>query len=208
MKEHPISFNGPMIRAILEGRKTQTRRVIKYQPTQCGLIWIETTVGFAAWQDEGLLLDEHSEDGGPCQRKCPYGRIDDQLWVRENWQAWTEHNRTKTADLPEEMRRLINYTANGNTWDARIRPPAQMPRWASRITLNVDSVQVERLQDIDEEDALAEGMRCDKDTLAATGHATYIDAFRDIWKQINGPDSWNENPWVWKIEFSIKHIRT
>ena len=143
-KERPIIFSGPMIRAILEGRKTQTRRIVK---PNC------------------------------LSKLSPYGRTGDRLWVRETW----GHN----PEGPGYVYRSdgdFDMKFHGDRW----RPSIHMPRWASRITLEVTGVRVERLQDINEEDALAEGVE---------------HAFRSLWESINGPGSWDANPWVWVVEF-------
>ncbi len=163
MKERPIMFTGPMVRAILDGRKTQTRRVIRPQPRWVG--------------DPGIpFRTEDADPKGIIQ--CPYGKPGDQLWVRETW-------------APNEGDVLAGkafYRADNNTIVERWRPSIHMPRWASRITLEITKVRVERLQDISEEDAKAEG-------------SAYRTEFRDIWRSIYGDGSWAHNPWVWVIEF-------
>lgn len=211
MKERPILFSVPMVKAILDGRKTVTRRVVKPQPTEGGLEWATACGGdFAAWQDPLLLLDEHSEDGGPCQRKCPYGRIGEKLWVRETWmdllgtgieRKTGDHGRyAYAADTPPGSYGDDQRKAYGLKW----RPSIHMPRAASRITLEVTGVRVERLQDISETDAVAEGARptlAPLDTVRLGAVGTAKEGFRQIWESINGPGSWDANPWVWVVEF-------
>jgi len=182
MKERPILFSGPMVRAILEGRKTQTRRVVKPQPG-CD-----------------PRDDEHLDMG-----RCPYGQPGDRLWVREAWhtdERDLEYARAKHEDAMSDS--PIYYRADpendnaGCTW----RPSIHMPRWASRITLEITRVRVERLQEISEKDAIAEGA----DPYLHPVHPgreglRHVDGFRSLWESINGPGSWDANPWVWVIEF-------
>lgn len=183
MKERPILFSAPMVRAILAGTKTQTRRVAKV---------------FAGRDDLNGILRRF-----PNQMGCPYGQPGDRLWVRETfmhepadycWEASVSipcrpASTVYRADFPDSV--------PGEGW----KPSIHMPRNLSRITLEVTGVRVERLNDISEADARAEGVRSNRDTLAETGFATCRDAFRDIWESINGTGSWQANPWVWCIEF-------
>ena len=208
MKERPIIFNGEMIRAILDGRKTQTRRPVKPQPTEYGLVFRRAGVSekleddFYAWEDDGLLLDEHSEDGGPCQRLCPFGVAGDRLWCRETWMAETEQSiptggviyRATDKPEPDENSPLC--------W----RPSIHMPREASRITLEITSVRIERLQEITEEDAKAEGIDMDIPLMPHVPGmgATHPSAvFSDLWDSIYAKCGfgWDSNPYVWVIEF-------
>jgi uncharacterized protein YqfB (UPF0267 family) len=176
MRERPILFSGPMVKAILGGRKTITRRVLKLQDYDGGDCY-ETK--------DGILRDILS--------LCPYGIPGDRLWVRETW-----------ADPCGK--RLPVYRADEATayLNVKWRPSIFMPRWASRITLEVTGVRVERLQDITEEDAQAEGVearRSMKDGVAPVVYS-YQDPFRIIWDSINGKKyPWSDNPWVWVIEF-------
>ena len=190
MKERPILFSAPMVRALLAGTKTQTRRVIKPQH----LAFFN--------QDAAAMLSDWNE------RPLPYGQTGDRLWVREAWGLhaygddtdWLKGGCT-AMDLDDHV---IAYRADwgplqdGCHW----RPSIHMPRHASRITLEVTGVRVERLRDISAADALAEGIPNtsgeiwrDADTL------TVINDYKDLWESINGPGSWDANPWVWVIEF-------
>lgn len=213
MKERPIVFSGPMVRAILEGRKTQTRRVVKPQPP-CGCDYAMNGAMTAAccfqpgdggtikcWVPPTPTSENHL-------LPCLHGTPGDQLWVREN--CWERPERT-----PKMMREGADtwepyyYDADGLTesdvedfrrWGFKRRPSIHMPRLASRITLEIEAVRVERLQDITEEDAKAEG--CD------ASHSDYPNstkpkrtAFCSLWCSINGPGSWEFNPWVWVIGF-------
>lgn len=208
MKEHPILFSAPMVRAILAGQKTQTRRVLK-QATGPSL-----SVGMA---DEAQGVAELSwlHGDGPGydveetirQVACPYGQPRDRLWVREAWRASLAFELTPPRDIPAGT--PLRYTADGSGAlppenAGKYRPPMFMPRWASRITLEVTGVRVERLQDISDDDAIAEGLTCQNGLYATPGEVWQIDprkAYRDLWEQLNGPGSWDANPWVWVVEF-------
>jgi hypothetical protein len=193
MKERPILFNAEMVRAILDGRKTQTRRIMKFvetnQPPTNPDKFIAT---------DGFLAT------------CPYGIPGDRLWVRETWCA--------VADGPIGICPGIAYRVdNSIAWRDTLpdgttvynaskpqiwkwRPSIHMPRWASRITLEVVSVRVERVQDIGDTDALAEGIYPITDSLSNCNGARYY--FQSLWDSINAaPHAWADNPWVWVVEF-------
>ena len=194
MKERPILFSAPMVRAILAGTKMQTRRVVKPQPTEGGLEWATACGGdFAAWQDPLLLLDEHSEDGGPCQRQCPYGQPGDRLWVRESFCPIYPQDPHYNSGRPIEYDYRATYKHGDRLGDLigakkKWKPSIHMPRAASRITLEVTDVRVERLGDVSESDARAEGVQS-------------VAEFKELWASINGPSSWGANPWVWVVSF-------
>ena len=181
MKERPILFSAPMVRAILEGRKTQTRRVVKSN--------------WDAKDDDNwpMVMDE---DGLWFRQACPYGQIGDRLWVRE-------------AFFIDEGKGSVRYRASGHVSPFGWKPSIHMPRWASRILLEITSVRVERLQDISEVDALAEGITESQiDTeLKAAEEMDQVEpnparcCFRYLWEDINGIESWADNPWVWVVEF-------
>lgn len=178
--ERPILFNGQMVPPVLADIKTQTRRVVKPRDLE--------------WMDEHQGLREQSNVD-----RCPYGKPMDRLWVREAWKAHTTFDHLPPREIPQSH---VWYMADeGYKAQSRFRQAMFMPRWASRITLEITDVRVERLQDISEVDAIAEGVRSNRDTLAETGHATARDAYRYLWKSINGPGSWDLNPWVWAITF-------
>ena len=196
MTEKPILFSGPMVRAILSGSKTQTRRVLKPQP-RCASVWQEKATG--RW----LSNDRHGGDEYIPVRWAP----GDSLWVREVFSGPHE-----CADTPPgEWRNVaIWYWADGNPEEGhwtKPKPSIHMPRWASRITLAVTGVRVERLQSISEADALAEGMRA---PYLGDGDPPYeeipsmigpVQQFRNLWNTINGPGAWDANPYVCMIEF-------
>jgi len=173
MKERPILFSGPMVRAILDGRKTMTRRVVKWKYGENGTpaCPIESVDRFADIV-QGLAENLSGDPVPFCEAKCPFGVPGDRLWVRETWQD------IGAADRPEYV-----YAADGE-WSGKWRPSIHMPRWASRITLEVVSVRVDRLEDISEEDAKAEGYASADEFLGAP------------WAVSVGP-----NPWVWVVEF-------
>lgn len=166
-KERPILFSAPMVRAILNGTKTQTRRACKGQRELSNI--------------HDFQLD-----------RCPYGKIGELLWVRETFLQDT-NGFIYRADGDFEGNAVIL-----GGW----KPSIYMPRWASRINLEVTGIRVERLQDISEEDAIAEGVRI---TDEYTGCADDIDshrhAYKFLWESINGKGSWDMNPFVWVVEF-------
>ena len=196
MKERPNIFSAPMVRAILEGRKTQTRRVIK--PIGDG----ETPMHVVKHGGK-LYLDE-------TPHACPYGQPGDRLWVRETWAYHVQAIGSVTDEDGPFVYRADRMAEQSRLCD-RWRPSIHMPRWASRILLEVVSVRVERLNEISEVDANAEGCRaiqgCEWHTFeeAAAGipmhKHTAIDAYSALWESINGPGSWEANPWVWVVEF-------
>ena len=189
MKERPILFSAPMVRALLAGTKTQTRRVFKL-PRGCS--WYEALGGEAAGQVQ--------DDEGPGwwhveEQRCPYGEPGDRLWVRETWAprtlgAWTE--------MEKLMKPLYRADEDRPEWKRIWRPSIHMPRWASRITLEITGVRVERLQDISEADAVAEGV---KNSLHLPGGRSAKENFAHLWWTINGEESWEADPWVWVLEF-------
>jgi len=203
MKTRPINFKAHEVRAIREGRKTQTRRAIKFE--WCG-------------SREELM---HQATFDPAY-KCPYGQPGDMLWCKETWGMSFE-------DIVPTGRQFVS----GGTWGSPARPnrkpcvvfradgdmpddsPGEtatwcpsifMPRWASRITLEIVSVRVERLQDITADDLKSEGV----DTIQREWSAacadfdetlTDLQLYKILWESINGPGSWDLNPWVWVVEF-------
>lgn len=206
MKERPILFNGAMVRAVLEGRKTQTRRVVKNLEGRPANSWtLHRAAGCA---------DSWSSDSGWMGR-CPYGQPGDRLWVRESFQplfADGVENHWET-DWKTGKGYAISYPAtdgiheyldaDDNLTDA-CKPSIHMPRWASRILLEITAVRVERLQDISEADAQAEGAPFELgelERLILGAKAKHRSGFVRLWQSINGEQSWHENPWVWVVEF-------
>ena len=199
-RERPILFSAPMVRAILAGTKTQTRRVLKAEPPPGAERVIRP------FRDERLqwaATDPHDMEQGQLvlgeAPRCPYGQPGDRLWVRETW-ARNEDQLSETR-----MDTSLVYRADGETraqdngTDLPWRPSIHMPRAASRITLEITGVRVERLQEISVEDCIAEGMQSRMREHDAA--CDLRDQYRDLWEQINGPGSWAANPFVWVIEF-------
>ncbi|SFB61583.1 hypothetical protein [Delftia tsuruhatensis] len=218
MRDRPILFSGPMVRALLAGTKTQTRRVVKPQPDS-------THSGFPYWNVGGYRASwcRSAADGGPLEPAnpllCRYGQPGDRLWVRETWN-WFDPGTIPTdragarapftgSQAGRDIPWVAAYAADGHLpypgYEGRDhwRPSIHMPRWASRITLDIKAVRIERLQDISDQDAAAEGVATwapgalSPDSL----NADPSDQFRWLWCSINGPDSWDANPWVWVVEF-------
>jgi len=223
MQERPILFSGPMVRAILEGKKTQTRRVVNPQPEK-------DSFGFwypSAAHKNGLLYE--TEDS--LKRwllnsfKCPHGQPGDRLWVRETWCRSGE-------DLPDgiiyktdkfsPLLKMFDDTKAGENAgklaakyprDDKWIPSIYMPRWASRLTLEVTRARVERLQDISEGNAMAEGVEqcgggwknyrpgADEECWGSTARVS----FATLWDSINVKRGfgWDANPWVWVVEFEV-----
>ncbi|MNN51574.1 hypothetical protein D3C81_1662180 [compost metagenome] len=190
-----------MVRAILSGQKTVTRRAMKHQP--CRKPVMVPNGGANFWSNplyiQGAMM-------GSQNHSCPYGQPGDRLWVRE---AWAQIN---VAQAPGESwvvyRECDNRTDYGGPW----RPSIHMRRRDSRILLEVTDVRVERLQDISEGQVLDEGIGdhrfdCDRPVepdgypACSCGSIGYVDAFAELWNTINGTGAWDTNPWVWVVEF-------
>ena len=188
MKERPILFSAPMVRAILDGSKTQTRRVIKPQPEN---LTYSSELVTEAWKAGEIPVD------------CPHGDIGDRLWVRENLVFPRYYDNTKPSEVPDDVR--IFYPADDSFRDeiitvgeaGKTRPGIFMPRWASRITLEITAVRVERLNEISPYDAEREGINCHGMPLVRNAQQK----FSKLWESINGAGSWALNPWVWVVEF-------
>lgn len=214
MKERGMIFNDPMVRAILDGSKTQTRRIMRVQPDSpnFGLLRI---VESTARSDVGKYHWSESNACGNHTRSklftCPFGAIGDRLWVRE---AWAEAGgnapelQLYRASFPDHV--PSGYENLKDAEEIRWTPSIHMPRWASRITLEMTDVHVERLSEISEADAAAEGVPPAGDLLPdypgayltpKGDFATAKVAFQRLWESIYGEDSWQANPWVWVIEF-------
>lgn len=212
MKERPILFSAPMVRAILDGRKTQTRRTVKiqhpldlpnYYATGRTLCELENQPG-AFMEFRHTSQDEVGFTGSPAAflLRCPYGQPRDRLWARET------HYLVRAQGRPDGHVIEIDYKADPEhpirMCPQKWRPSIHMPRWASRILLEIVSVRVERVQDISEEDAASEGAPCELGRLEGAilgAQASYRKGFIRLWESINGEGSWDENPWVWVIEF-------
>ncbi|HGZ0311786.1 TPA: hypothetical protein ACOJ3H_003514 [Klebsiella pneumoniae] len=241
MKERGMIFNSEMVRAILDGRKTQTRRIMKVQPesNQLGLLLItdstkHSDIGKYHWA-------ESNATGNHVRSKlfsCPFGAVGDRIWVRETWATlgnedgcyvdW-EDNLCKGDErsaariyrasceqrpgdyglwsIPDDA--YWKPHTKEHKFEGAWRPSIHMPRWASRILLEITDVRVERLNAISEEDARAEGiidggcLNCGEPEPCgcANPDPDATDAFAYLWQSIYGQESWNANPWVWVIEF-------
>ena len=212
VKERPIIFSGEMVRAILEGRKTQTRRVVKKQPHPVNIGMVragreEPEPPYGYWGFDDFFPIDSEE----VLETCPYGKPGDRLWVRETWLRLDDDHvidkryayRADCDTESDEIRKEYGYK-----W----KPSIHMPRHASRIALEIVSVRVERLQDISEEEAKAEGveeMECrfcaspeGVENRYCTCGENFRIPFRQLWDNINGKKHpWESNPWVWVIEF-------
>lgn len=209
-KERPILFSAPMVRAILEGQKTQTRRVIKsvagmgpvteFQPSDTpGYDFIMRDKRMI-WNDLGLV---------ELRQRCPYGGFGDRLWVRESWRVEECFDNISPSKLPKGEIIARHYEADGARvfWKyehlpaGRLRPSIHMPRWASRIDLQIAGIRIERLQDISDEDAEAEGVDFFRHYPDADETLSASQLFMCLWMAINGDESWKLNPWVWVVNF-------
>ncbi|SIR85611.1 hypothetical protein SAMN05880566_12826 [Janthinobacterium sp. TND4EL3] len=206
VKECPMLFSAPMVRALLDGRKTQTRRIVKPQP---------------------FREDYMAEEGVRRQfaTLAPYGQPGDRIWVRETFQGplfdGERMDEYRSDSTKFETPEFCVYAADGggapefqdadDNLVCRWRPSIHMPRWASRIQLEIVSVRVERLNDCSQADALAEGVAIDRSGchfidgtdgrhVSPVG-ASAVEAFASLWESINGAGSWAANPWVWVVEF-------
>lgn len=208
MSDRPILFSGPMVRALLAGRKTQTRRLLKPQPTV-------NSFGLLVWEAKGDFVQGKPEDVAFMQRI----HVGDRLWVKENHAivprtAYRMSEGVQQTLHPGDDHDAAIYAAG---WDrskpGRWRPSIHMPRWASRLTLTVTDVRVERLQDISEEDADAEcfGGYYPIDVLPEVfpgdrdqyGPLTMAQCYGRLWDHINGPGSWDANPWIAAYSFTV-----
>ena len=193
MAERPILFSGPMVRALLAGTKSQTRRVCK--PAQ--FYSLSSVVEVPDPLERGQVYNgsHFGDEEGDVSFASPYGGRGDRLWVREaHWWFKDEHDPVTGYFPPKLTIEDVEYRADGDDGRKVWRPSIHMPRWASRITLEITRVRVERLQDISEADAVAEGVYTDPACPA-------YDGYRTLWEQINGSGSWDLNPWVWVVEF-------
>ncbi len=205
MKVRPILFSAPMVRAILEGRKTVTRRILKVQPEIEPMRWkpFKTENKRASWapQSNSGKMFLNSTWGPIC---CPYGQPGDQLWVRETFCIGYALGGGRFTAIPfssGECRAFYRATDDDKPDEAQRnwKPSIYMPRWASRINLEVTGIKVERLQDITAEEAIAEGIEW-FDDFRINDRLPPI-AYRALWESINGTGSWDLNPWVWCVSF-------
>lgn len=218
MKERPILMNGAMVRATMAGIKSQTRRVMKRQPEYPIVIAGDPhTNRYQIEGGEALTL-------AVLLRECPYGQPGDRLWVRETWRTDATLDGRAPSDFAgwpvkyEADGAVLGHGAHFGNTDGKTRVSIHMPRWASRILLEIVSVRVERLNDCSAADARAEGLisyehfwrECEyplpdiayepfKD--GPTRYSDPVQAYQALWESINGAGSWAANPWVWVVEF-------
>lgn len=217
MKQIPILFSTPMVQAILDGRKTQTRRTIKPQPELRQFIGNVTGNKIEGWQIPGTDKFWQPDDAPDCSLlNCPYGKPGDVLWVRETWSSLNTDNGIEYG---------FKSTASNATLEAmedyklKWKPSIHMPKAACRLYLQITDIRVERLQDISEDDAKAEGIQPllqSRMQVAIDGrlYRNYlnnpelfnhglrpVDSFKSLWQTINGPESWDRNDWIWVISF-------
>lgn len=234
MPDKPIIFSAPMVRALLDGRKSQTRRVLKPQPEP----WAEAVevAPYKGYGRAGELIQRTRDDSRQHGLgKAPYA-VGDRLWVRETLTSFGHYGDKPTAHYPADHTGVPHCgaapgRADGRAywqWKRNTLPSIHMPRWASRLTLLVTGVKVERLQEISEEDARAEGVRrigdnfpgatCFDDgpnfyTVELTGQGLSLDwsfnqptareCFAGLWNHLHGDEAWQANPWVVAITFTV-----
>lgn len=225
MKERPILFSGPMVSAILDGRKTQTRRIMKPAPVWDGQrkehLWSCNAVRSMVSVEKELSEPDGWE--GFAGSVCPYGAPGDRLWVREahcigisglpNGMGIVP---IKSEAIKPGMKVVYKQGANYGDDPPPWRPSIHMPRWASRLTLEITEIRVQRLQEISEQDAIAEGIervggaascnpwknyRLGKPGEMAMHCSCPTRSYMTLWESINGPGSWAANPWVWCVSF-------
>lgn len=199
MRERPIIMRGWEVRAILAGQKTMIRRVVRIPPRKL----CPVSAQFSGVKN-GVAMFICGTDGALV--RCQLGQPGDRLWVRETWQAIDGNERARRIlTEPDPSRGWIEYAATvpkGHEPPPRWRPSIHMPRWASRITLEITDVRVERLQDISGMDAKREGVSVPAHLPHDGADLDYARReYRRLWQSINGPGSWDANPWVWVIEF-------
>lgn len=214
----PILFSAPMVLALLAGRKTQTRRIISPQPpgVECRrlheVVWGEAAEKLSSPKRRARAWAGFTDSRAPesiAYYGCPYGLPGDLLWVRE---AWRTQSKVQDRLLPAEMcgrgYEVVLYNAD-HDWSldktvGRTRAAMHMPRWASRITLRITDVRVQRLKEISSADAIAEGF-------SAYANSATIDCdtpdprddFAASWDAIHGHGAWESNPWVWALTFDV-----
>jgi hypothetical protein len=200
MKEYPILFSAPMVRALLSGSKTQTRRVCKPQPFDRSYSKHDHRIAYASGRAEnGDEIDGFfaysTSSGGQWQVKSPYGQPGDRLWVREAY-----------ADIGCRLTYRADEDDGAHCKVKKWTPSIHMFRADSRILLEIVCVRVEQLQDISDVDAVAEGIGLTKAAIGMqltfpAGESMAVNAYRQLWELINGAGSWAANPWVWVVEF-------
>ena len=199
MKEHPILFSTEMVKAILAGQKTQTRRVVKLRNGD--------TVGNISESGKVLewIICDKDGDEVPLEFACPYGSTGDRLWVRETFAPeQMASGKTNIVYRADGVNPPTYIMANGKEIPTLWKPSIFMPRWASRITLEITGIKVERVQDITPEDCFAEGIENVGDGVGRLGDTWSMatSLYASLWNKINGKKyPWKDNSWVWAISF-------
>ena len=202
MKERPIIYNTENVRAILDGRKTQTRRTKGLKEVNKDLnSWLVSSLALLG--NYKFLNTSHCEVK---YIKCPYGRAGDRLWARETWAVdslWDNAKPSLVSDLASVWYPSTASLMNIPMWVGKMRPSIFMPKWASRITLEITEVRVERLQEISQIDAIKEGIQIPvAECEYREDGSQYIEFFSQLWDSINGKKHpWESNPWVWMLSF-------
>ena len=200
MKEHPILFRGNGIRAILDDRKTQTRRVIKPQPKMIGHPVAGTAIPYRRAVEDWEITAKD-------EILCPYGQPGDHLWVRETFQnagifTYSDAKKlTSVIGYPDGQGIIYRASETSSVYVPGWKSSTCMPRWASRITLEITGVRIEQVQDISEHDAKEEGAQAIP--WYPGGHISYRNGFATSWDRVNAKSGfgWDANPWVWVIGF-------
>ena len=223
-KERPIIFSSEMIRAILDNRKRQTRRVVKFRTKSAKLFgqqqehfelksaYPAREKGWIFWSSDSPGLAEFTKRAYSDGITSPYGEPGDRLWVKEAWYTSKKYDPLPPAKFPVEAKTIFRYLGSRAKpeWAGRTRSARFMPRWASRITLEIVNVRVERLQDVSDDDAKAEGFEYYGETLfkdygEILAEHTAIYKYASYWDLLNARQGflWKSNPWVWMIEFRM-----
>lgn len=197
MKERPIIFSSSMVRVILSGKKTQTRRIIK-RPKHLDEKYYPINVAGRFWWAIGGMSTG-------LELICPYGYPQSRLWIRETWAADTKWDKLSPKIIPTHSSIWYKADLDKNDTIEKWRPSIHMPRWASRITLEITDVRVERLQDISPRDIIEEGIKQRIDLPPAEAIPKEKQSFIELWDSINAKRGygWEQNPWVWIIDFKI-----
>lgn len=210
-KERPVNLSADEAMAILAGKKTQLRRVLKTQPTWGGGSYRAASGGWSyqdskhkfslgAWFDESDFVKKLQE-----QLESPFGVVGERLWGRETWSTHAAFDAMPPSSLTT---RSIHYWAKGKAKTGKRRTSISMPRWASRISLEITNIRIERLNDISQADAIAEGAPRSHSSIDAVskrfGFTDFSRSwFAQSWDLANCIGSWDKNPWVWVVEFKV-----
>ena len=205
MKERPILFSTAMVQAILEGRKTQTRRILKFEHPIVTGFTPNGAHGYWKGTAKSEAVIQQYISTFPLTIKCPFGIVSERLWVRETWRKYDcdECPCYEYCNCPPHGTYL--YYADSLDDESKWKPSIHMPRLACRLILEITNIRVERLKDISSEDAKAEGFDYSTHPSAIEmGYAIGAKTnFRITWEQIYGQNEWNKNPWVWVVEFKV-----